>query len=388
MLSDWKEVRTRLVVDRRRLTATLYRRGKAVFHAPRWAWACRAWPTPRSEFYIRNQLYGFGNPVYGPIAFRDGRALGGLTDWPGSGFIGLRGTNRPSLLPGRVSHGCIRLRNGDILRLARLMPVGAPDRALAFPPEQLRRGPMPSVSRITALFCGVAFGWLFSPVRKPQHGYKSGSRTSWAPPTPTEGATLRPGPATPLGSASPPSLRVAGRDDHDRCRRRPALEPRSRTTPGSPAAAGFLWVPEARERRPHVRADFLAQPDDQAVPSRTRRVDVHVVARGDPGSRSRAARRRRTAGRSSSVQVIARSAPSRSAAPVTRLRLLTPENTTNLVQAIEGGGPGRVWVRVRLPIAEQLDKLGAEANARQLADSANAPPRRSSPSHPDAVPDG
>jgi lipoprotein-anchoring transpeptidase ErfK/SrfK len=25
-----------------------------------------------------------------------------------------------------VSHGCIRLRNSDILRLARLMPVGTP----------------------------------------------------------------------------------------------------------------------------------------------------------------------------------------------------------------------------------------------------------------------
>ena len=28
--------------------------------------------------------------------------------------------------PGRVSHGCIRLRNRDILRLALLMPVGTP----------------------------------------------------------------------------------------------------------------------------------------------------------------------------------------------------------------------------------------------------------------------
>ena len=29
-------------------------------------------------------------------------------------------------MPGRVSHGCIRLRNADILRLARLLPVGTP----------------------------------------------------------------------------------------------------------------------------------------------------------------------------------------------------------------------------------------------------------------------
>jgi hypothetical protein len=125
MLSDWKELRTRLVVDRRRLSATLYRRGKVVFRAPVGVGQSH-WPTPRGEFYIRNQLYGFGNPVYGPIAFGTSARSSVLTDWPGGGFIGLHGTNQPSILPGRVSHGCIRMRNGDILRLARLMPVGTP----------------------------------------------------------------------------------------------------------------------------------------------------------------------------------------------------------------------------------------------------------------------
>jgi hypothetical protein len=125
VLSDWKEVRTRLVVDRRRLTATLYRRGRVVFRAPVGIGLPR-WPTPRGEFYIRNQLYGFGNPVYGPIAFGTSARSAVLTDWPGGGFIGIHGTNQPGLLPGRVSHGCIRMRNGDILRLARMMPVGTP----------------------------------------------------------------------------------------------------------------------------------------------------------------------------------------------------------------------------------------------------------------------
>jgi L,D-transpeptidase catalytic domain len=125
MLSDWKEVRTRLVVDRRRLTATLYRRGRVIFRAPVGVGLSR-WPTPRGEFYIRNQLYGFGNPVYGPLAFGTSARSAVLTDWPGGGFIGLHGTNQPYLLPGRVSHGCIRMKNGHILRLARLMPVGTP----------------------------------------------------------------------------------------------------------------------------------------------------------------------------------------------------------------------------------------------------------------------
>ena len=49
-----------------------------------------------------------------------------LTDWPAGGFVGIHGTDRPEILPGRLSHGCIRLRNEDILSLAELMPVGTP----------------------------------------------------------------------------------------------------------------------------------------------------------------------------------------------------------------------------------------------------------------------
>lgn len=124
-LSDWKEVRTRLVVDRRRLSATLFRRGKVIFRAPVGVGQSH-WPTPSGEFFIRNQLYGFGNPVYGPIAFGTSARSAVLTDWPGGGFVGIHGTNQPNIIPGRVSHGCIRMKNGQILRLARLMPVGTP----------------------------------------------------------------------------------------------------------------------------------------------------------------------------------------------------------------------------------------------------------------------
>jgi lipoprotein-anchoring transpeptidase ErfK/SrfK len=49
-----------------------------------------------------------------------------LTDWPGGGFIGIHGTDEPQLLPGAVSHGCIRLPNREIVRLARLLVIGTP----------------------------------------------------------------------------------------------------------------------------------------------------------------------------------------------------------------------------------------------------------------------
>ena len=124
-LGELHVVRTRLVVDRRRLTATLYKRGRPVFHA-RVGVGLARWPTPRGEFYVRERLDGFENPVYGPVAFGTSARSATLTDWPGGGYIGIHGTNQPELLPGRVSHGCIRIENGAILRLARLLPLGTP----------------------------------------------------------------------------------------------------------------------------------------------------------------------------------------------------------------------------------------------------------------------
>jgi lipoprotein-anchoring transpeptidase ErfK/SrfK len=124
-LGNWRTVRTHLLVDRRRLTMTLYRVGRPVFWARVGVGRPQS-PTPAGQFYVRNMLYGFDAPVYGPVAFGTSARSPVLTDWPGGGFIGIHGTNEPGLLPGRVSHGCVRLRNADMLRLARILPVGTP----------------------------------------------------------------------------------------------------------------------------------------------------------------------------------------------------------------------------------------------------------------------
>jgi L,D-transpeptidase catalytic domain len=116
---------THLVIDRGRFRATLYKRGRPVFRTivgvgePRW-------PTPSGRFYIRERLTGFTDPIYGHLAFGTNARSAVLTDWPGGGFIGIHGTNQPQILPGRVSHGCVRLRNEAIRRLDRLMRVGTP----------------------------------------------------------------------------------------------------------------------------------------------------------------------------------------------------------------------------------------------------------------------
>lgn len=124
-LGEVHVVRTRLVVDRGRLEATLYRDGRPLFRAPVGVGDTLN-PTPAGVFTVRVRLDGFGDPFYGPLAFGTNARSPTVTDWPGGGFIGIHGTNRPDLLPGRVSHGCIRLRNADLLRLARLMPLGTP----------------------------------------------------------------------------------------------------------------------------------------------------------------------------------------------------------------------------------------------------------------------
>jgi lipoprotein-anchoring transpeptidase ErfK/SrfK len=124
-LGPYRGVWTHLVVNRARRTATLRRRGKVIFRAP--VGVGRSYlPTPRGEFYVRMKLAGFEDPMYGPIAFGTSGRAPNLTGWPGGGYIGIHGTDKPQLLPGAVSHGCIRMKNPDILRLARLMPVGTP----------------------------------------------------------------------------------------------------------------------------------------------------------------------------------------------------------------------------------------------------------------------
>jgi hypothetical protein len=123
-LGGYGVVTTRLVIDLDRLRATLYRDGRPIFGAPVGVGTASS-PTPLGHFYVRDRLTSYASPFYGPVAFGTS-ARSAATDWPAGSFVGIHGTDRPDLVPGRVSHGCIRLRNDDILELSRLMPVGTP----------------------------------------------------------------------------------------------------------------------------------------------------------------------------------------------------------------------------------------------------------------------
>jgi L,D-transpeptidase catalytic domain len=125
-LTTVRSVSTYLVIYRKLFTATLYRNGRPIFRT-RVGVGKPYWPTPTGDFYIREILTGYGNPFYGPVSFGTSAHSSVLTDWEGGGgVVGIHGTNTPQILPGRVSHGCVRMKNGPVLRLYRLMQLGTP----------------------------------------------------------------------------------------------------------------------------------------------------------------------------------------------------------------------------------------------------------------------
>ena len=85
-------------------------------------------PTPPGQYYIVELLQPPDpNGAYGPYAY----GLSGYSETletfgGGPGQLGLHGTNNPSAIGTNVSHGCIRLSNSNITKLAQLLPLGTP----------------------------------------------------------------------------------------------------------------------------------------------------------------------------------------------------------------------------------------------------------------------
>ena len=74
---------------------------------------------PRCARRIPNGLYGV--LAIGISAFSET-----LTNWPRQAQVGIHGTNEPEKIGTDVSHGCIRMRNEDILQLTNDVPLGTP----------------------------------------------------------------------------------------------------------------------------------------------------------------------------------------------------------------------------------------------------------------------
>ncbi|WP_370652659.1 L,D-transpeptidase [Frankia sp. Cj5] len=85
-------------------------------------------PTPGGRFYL-TELLQPRNPAgpYGPYAFGLSGFSTTLDSFDGQDpVIGIHGTNQPNLIGQDISHGCIRVRNDVITRLAKMLPLGTP----------------------------------------------------------------------------------------------------------------------------------------------------------------------------------------------------------------------------------------------------------------------
>jgi lipoprotein-anchoring transpeptidase ErfK/SrfK len=88
-------------------------------------------PTPTGECFTEDLIKPKGGPngAYGAFAF----GLSCFSENPelenfggGDGRIGIHGTNAPGSLGTAVSHGCIRVSNAGITKLAKTVPLGVP----------------------------------------------------------------------------------------------------------------------------------------------------------------------------------------------------------------------------------------------------------------------
>lgn len=105
----------------------VYKRGRVVFRFPA-AVGRSVLPTPHGRYYLVDLLkQPDPNGVYGPYAYGTSAYSHVLYSFGGGpGEIGIHGTDEPGSIGHSVSHGCIRLPNADIARLARILPLGTP----------------------------------------------------------------------------------------------------------------------------------------------------------------------------------------------------------------------------------------------------------------------
>jgi lipoprotein-anchoring transpeptidase ErfK/SrfK len=119
-------VRTRIVVDLSARRLAFIRQGRV-------RWTSRVGigasysPTPKGSFYVNQRLVPtYPSGPWGPAALGVSAFSPVFKTWIQGGPIAIHGTNDPSSVGRASSHGCIRLRNGVMLRLFAETPAGTP----------------------------------------------------------------------------------------------------------------------------------------------------------------------------------------------------------------------------------------------------------------------
>ena len=119
----------RIDVDLSEFRVTAYRHDRLVVDSPA-AIGTGGTPTPTGLFYTTilakpdSPTSPYGKYAYGLSAYSEV-----LTTFAGGeGQVAIHGTNQPSLIGSQVSHGCVRVDNATISKLARHIPLGTPVR--------------------------------------------------------------------------------------------------------------------------------------------------------------------------------------------------------------------------------------------------------------------
>lgn len=113
----------RIVIDLSSRSLKLFRGNRLLVSTRKIGIGKRATPTPLGYFYVTAKYRPAGRG-YGVFALETSAYSPGLSDWPGGGIVGIHGTFNPGILPGAVSHGCVRVTNAVIRKMKRLAPVG------------------------------------------------------------------------------------------------------------------------------------------------------------------------------------------------------------------------------------------------------------------------
>lgn len=116
-----------LVVNRARMRMYFYDNGRRIWSAPVGV-GKRSTPTPPGHFWIRERFV-ITDPSNGYYPYAFGTAdYSTLTDWPGGGVVGIHGPYGASWsqIPGRISHGCIRLHVPSDFWLGAHLHLGTP----------------------------------------------------------------------------------------------------------------------------------------------------------------------------------------------------------------------------------------------------------------------
>ena len=83
--------------------------------------------TPTGSYFVNQKLRpATPDGPYGVLAIGISAFQPKLAYWPQGGPVAIHGTNEPWLIGKAISHGCVRMRNKDVLEVSRLVPAGSP----------------------------------------------------------------------------------------------------------------------------------------------------------------------------------------------------------------------------------------------------------------------